>query len=205
MNTNEIGISDLFAAVSKVDDAARTRLHARLTAGAEKAGLLDVAYRTIDTPVGTLLLAMTEKGLLRVAYDCENHDRALETIAAEISPRILNAPKRLDAAAREIDEYFAGARTDFDLPLDFGLSRGFRRTVLRRLRRIAYGRTASYAAIAAMVDNPKAVRAVGTACATNPLPIVVPCHRVVRSDGTLGQYVGGAKVKRNLLTLENAL
>lgn len=205
MSTNELGIRDLFAALPKSDEAARARLHARLTADAERAGLLDVAYRTIETPVGRLLLATTKKGLLRVAYNCENHERVLETIAVEISPRILNAPRRLDEAAREIDEYFAGTRTDFDLPLDFGLSHGFRRTVLRRLRRIAYGRTASYAAIAAMVDNPRAVRAVGTACATNPLPLLVPCHRVTRSDGTLGQYVGGVDVKRNLLTLENAL
>jgi methylated-DNA-[protein]-cysteine S-methyltransferase len=204
MRSNEV-LNNLFAPLSTVDEAARARLHDRLTARAESAGLIDVAYRTIETPVGTLLLATTEKGLLRVAYDCENHERVLETIAAEISPRILKAPKLLDEAASEIDEYFAGTRTHFDLPLDFGLSRGFRRAVLGRLRRIAYGRTASYAAIAAMMDNPKAVRAVGTACATNPLPLVVPCHRVVRSDGALGQYVGGVRVKRNLLTLENAL
>ena len=115
---------------------------------------------------------------------------------------MLRAPARLDRAAREIEEYFAGRRKRFDLPLDFQLSHGFRRTVLAHLPEIGYGKTASYAAIAAAAGNPRAVRAVGTACATNPLPVVVPCHRVVRRDGSIGQYAGGVEAKRTLLALE---
>jgi methylated-DNA-[protein]-cysteine S-methyltransferase len=195
---------DLFAALPPVDAEATRRLHARLVRDAEQAGLLDVAYRTIDTPVGTLLLATTMQGLVRVAYEREDHGAVLERLAREISPRVLHAPGRLDAAAKEIDEYFAGRRTGFDLALDFSLSHGFRRLVLSRLAAITYGHTESYAQVAKAAGNPKAVRAVGTACATNPLPIVVPCHRVVRSDGSLGQYVGGADMKKVLLTLEAA-
>ena len=195
---------DLFAALPVVDDEAQRRLHARLVAAATAAGILDVAYRTVDTPVGTLLLAATEEGLVRVAYAREDHDLVLDQLAKSVSPRVLRAPARLELAAREIEGYFAGRRSRFDLPLDFQLSHGFRRTVLSHLTEIGYGQTASYAAIAAAAGDPKAVRAVGTACATNPLPIVVPCHRVVRSDGTVGQYVGGADAKRTLLTLEAA-
>jgi methylated-DNA-[protein]-cysteine S-methyltransferase len=195
---------DLFGALPEVDEAAQRRLHARLVAAATRAGILDVAYRTIDTPLGTLLLAATEQGLVRVAYPREGHDVVLEQLASSISPRLLRAPARLDPAAREIEEYFAGRRSRFDLPLDLRLSRGFRRTVLSCLTGIGYGRTTSYAAIAAAAGHPKAARAVGTACATNPLPIVVPCHRVVRSDGTVGQYIGGTDAKRALLALEVA-
>jgi methylated-DNA-[protein]-cysteine S-methyltransferase len=184
------------------DDVAR--LHERLEDAAERDGLLDVAYTTIDTPVGSLLLAATGTGLARVAYEREGHDRVLEDLAVRLSPRILRAPRRLDAAAREIDEYFAGVRTGFDLPLDLSLSSGFRQLVQRHLPRIEYGHTQSYREVAAIVGNPRAVRAVGTACATNPLPVVVPCHRVLRTDGTLGGYVGGLDAKAALLTLEKA-
>ena len=195
---------DPFAALAEADDEAQRRLHARLLATATDAGILDVAYRTIDTPVGALLLAATGKGLVRVAYAREDHDVVLDQLANRVSPRVRRAPARLEAAAREVEEYFAGRRSRFDLPLDFQLARGFRRTVLSHLPEIGYGRTASYTAVAAAAGNPKAVRAVGTACATNPLPVVVPCHRVVRSDGTLGQYVGGTDAKKILLTLEAA-
>ena len=195
---------DLFVVLPVIDEEATRRLHDRLVRDAETAGLLDVAYRTIDTPVGTLLLAATAQGLVRVAYEREDHEKVLERLAREISPRILHAPARLDAAAKEIDEYFAGLRQAFDVLVDFRLARGFRRLVLTRLPAIGYGQTASYAAIAAAAGNPKAVRAVGTACATNPLPVVVPCHRVVRSDGSIGQYVGGVDAKKALLTLEAA-
>lgn len=181
-----------------------TALHGRLESAADRAGILDVAYTTIDTPVGSLLLAATDKGLVRVAYAREGHDLVLDTLARKLSPRILRAPKRLDAAAREIDEYFAGARTAFDLPLDYSLSSGFRQVVQRHLSQIAYGHTESYKEVAQIVGNPGAVRAVGTACATNPLPVVVPCHRVLRTDGTLGGYIGGLESKSALLTLEHA-
>lgn len=180
------------------------RLRTRLAAAAEADGVLAVAYRTVDSPVGTLLLAATEVGLVRVAYHGEDHDVVLQTLADRISPRILHAPARLDAAARELEEYFAGTRRSFDVPLDWRLSAGFRADVLRRLPGIGYGQTASYAAVAALAGNPKAVRAVGTACATNPLPLVIPCHRVVRSDGSMGGYLGGLDAKRTLLTLEDA-
>ncbi|PVU81488.1 cysteine methyltransferase (plasmid) [Cellulomonas sp. WB94] len=194
---------DLLATAGPTDlDLAR--LHERLVAAADDAGVLDVAYRTIDTPVGALLLVATELGLVRVAFAAEDHDAVLASIAARISPRILRAPARLDDAARQLGEYFEGRRHAFDLPLDLSLSTGFRRTVLSQLREIEYGHTASYASIAVAAGSPRAVRAVGSACATNPLPVVVPCHRVVRSDGTIGQYLGGTDAKRALLQLESA-
>ena len=186
------------------DGAVVDRLHARLVDSAAGAGLLDVAYRTIGTPIGTLLLASTTEGLVRVAFDLEGHDSVLSTIASRVSPRILHAPARLDDAARQLDEYFAGRRHRFDLPVDLRLASPFRRTVLEHLRTIGYGRTESYATVAAASGSPAAVRAVGTACATNPIPVVVPCHRVVRSDGSLGGYLGGLDVKRALLALEAA-
>jgi methylated-DNA-[protein]-cysteine S-methyltransferase len=184
------------------DSATVTGLRARLADRAAAADLLDVAYRTLDTPVGLLLLAATERGLVRVAYPGEDHDRVLDHLASRISPRVLRAPARLDPAARELDEYFARRRRRFDLRLDFALSHGFRRDVLGRLPEIGYGTTASYASVAAAAGRPRAYRAVGTACATNPLPVIVPCHRVIRSDGSLGPYVGGAGAKQALLDLE---
>ncbi|MCL2582803.1 MAG: methylated-DNA--[protein]-cysteine S-methyltransferase, partial [Streptosporangiales bacterium] len=166
------------------EDATLTRLKDRLDLAADAEGLLDVAYTTVDSPVGTLLLAATPKGLVRVAYAAENHDRVLETLARRLSPRVLKAPKRLDPAARELGEYFAGRRRAFDLTLDLSLSKGFRQLVQRHLPEIGYGQTRTYGQVAELVGNPKAVRAVGTACATNPLPVVVPCHRVLKADGT---------------------
>jgi len=195
---------DLFVPLPEVDTEAQRRLHNRLAAAATKAGILDVAYQTVDTPLGALLLAATEEGLVRVAYGIQDHDKVLEQLASRVSPRVLRAPARLDLAAQQIEEYFAGRRTGFDLPLDLRLSAGFRRNVLTHLPEIPYGKTASYAELAAAAGHPKAVRAVGTACAMNPLPVVVPCHRVVRSDGTAGQYAGGTDAKKLLLTLEAA-
>ncbi|HEX9042623.1 MAG TPA: methylated-DNA--[protein]-cysteine S-methyltransferase [Trebonia sp.] len=187
------------------DDASTlSRLRDRLGLEAEAEGLLDIAYTTIDSPVGTLLLAATPRGLLRVAYDTEDHDRVLDTLAGRISPRVLRAPRRLDAAARELDEYFGGRRRVFDLPLDLSLSAGFRQLVQRHLPEIGYGQTRTYGQVAELVGNPRAVRAVGTACATNPLPVVVPCHRVLRADGAVGGYIGGSDVKKALLRLEAA-
>ncbi len=181
-----------------------TRLKLKLGVAAESEGVLDVAYTTVDSPVGRLLLAATPRGLVRVAYDVEGHDGVLDLLARKLSPRVLRAPKRLDAAARELDEYFGGQRQAFDLPLDLSLSSGFRRLVQQHLPEIGYGQTASYRQVAELVGNPKAVRAVGTACATNPLPVVVPCHRVTRTDGTAGGYVGGLTAKMTLLRLEAA-
>ncbi|WP_414683708.1 methylated-DNA--[protein]-cysteine S-methyltransferase [Microbacterium sp.] len=187
------------------DDAgALARLHARLEQAAQAEGLLDVAYTTVDSPVGTLLLAATPKGLIRVAYTNEDHDRVLQHLAEKVSPRILRSPRQLDTAARELDEYFDHKRKAFDLDLDLSLSHGFRQVVQRHLPEIEYGQTRSYKQMAEMVGNPKAVRAVGSACATNPLPVVVPCHRVLRTDGTLGGYIGGLEAKTVLLELEAA-
>jgi methylated-DNA-[protein]-cysteine S-methyltransferase len=200
MNTNDPSRDLAKAFPASADDL--RRLRQRLITAAQSDGILDVAYRTLDTSIGTLLLAATGAGLVRVAFASEDHDTVLQTLSDRISPRVLHAPARLDAAARELDEYFAGHRHRFDLPLDWQLAHGFRRTVLTHLPDIGYGRTASYAAVAELAGNPKAVRAVGTACATNPLPVVVPCHRVVRSDGSLGGYLGGIDAKRFLLTLE---
>jgi methylated-DNA-[protein]-cysteine S-methyltransferase len=185
-----------------LEDSALADLHACLAARAEQDGLLEVAYRTVDSPVGPLLLAATPQGLVRIAYEREGFDAVLESLAARIGPRVLAAPRPLDAAATELEEYFAGNRRAFDLPLDHALSSGFRAVVQQALPQIDYGRTRTYKEVAELVGNPRAVRAVGTACATNPLPLVVPCHRVLRSDGSLGGYLGGAEAKTLLLALE---
>jgi methylated-DNA-[protein]-cysteine S-methyltransferase len=186
-----------------VDSGHLERLHARLEKDAQDGDLLDIAYRTVESAVGPLLLAATPRGLIRVAFANEGHDSVLLTLSECLSPRMLEAPRRLDPTARQLDEYFAGRRHGFDVALDWSLSHGFRRTVLEHLNTdIGYGSTASYAALARLAGSPKAVRAVGTACATNPIPIVVPCHRVIRSDGASGSYRGGPDAKRALLDLE---
>ena len=200
----EPDVSALIAATSAGPEVVE-RLHRDLEEAAAREKLLDIAYTTIDTPIGSLLLAATERGLVRVAFDSEDHDKVLETLAIRLSPRILRAPKRLEQAAGELHQYFAGTRKSFDLILDLSLSSGFRQLVQRHLPEIAYGHTQSYAQVARLVGNPKAIRAVGSACATNPLPVVVPCHRVVRTDGSLGGYAGGLLVKIALLRLEAAV
>jgi methylated-DNA-[protein]-cysteine S-methyltransferase len=203
MNNGDAIAGDLARIIQPGPDKL-AELNDRLAAAAQRDGLLDIAYRTVDSPVGPLLLAATEQGLVRVAYARENHDTVLQQLADQVSPRILRAPARLDSAARELDEYFTQARRTFDLPLDWRLAAGFRAAVLHHLPEIGYGQTASYAAVAALAGSPKAVRAVGTACAKNPLPVVVPCHRVVRSDGAMGGYLGGPEAKRLLLDMEAA-
>ena len=198
MNTN------LFAELQDDENVTLSRLHHRLERDAGTGGVLDVAYRTIDTPVGTLLLAATTVGLVRVAFDIEDHSAVLAALAESVSPRILRAPARLDTTAHQIDEYFAKRRTIFEVPIDLRLAEGFRRTVVEHLRDIGYGQRETYADVAAAVGSPRAVRAVGTACARNPLPLVIPCHRVIRSDGSPGQYAGGPTTKVTLLALEAA-
>ncbi|MDI5979820.1 methylated-DNA--[protein]-cysteine S-methyltransferase [Amycolatopsis magusensis] len=197
-------MSELFADLPEIDEDTTTRLRAKLAAAAERDGVLDVAYRTVDSPVGELLLAATEAGLVRVAFARQDHEAVLENLAEVVSPRVLRAPGRLEEATRQLGEYFEGQRRSFDLPLDFRLSRGFRLAVLTHLAEIGYGKTESYAEVATAAGSPRAVRAVGTACATNPLPLVVPCHRVVRSDGSFGGYAGGPEAKHRLLTMEAA-
>ncbi|MGW5240992.1 methylated-DNA--[protein]-cysteine S-methyltransferase [Monashia sp. NPDC004114] len=179
-------------------------LHDALVERATSAALVDVTYRTVDSPVGPLLLAATDAGTVRVAYAVEDHDRVLETLGRHIGTRILKSGKRFDQLVQELDEYFNGRRHTFETPVDLRLAHGFRLSVLQHLRDIPYGSTESYAQVAAAAGSPRAVRAVGSACATNPVPIVVPCHRVVRSDGSLGGYLGGIAVKERLLGLESA-
>lgn len=191
-------------ALDLVDPAQLARLHVALEQAAIREGILDVAYRTIDTPLGSLLVAATERGIVRVAFASEDHEAVLETLAARLGPGILKVPARLDTAAREFEEYFAGRRSTFDLPLDLSLTKGFRREVLVHLGTIGFGQTETYSQVAAATGSPRAVRAVGSACATNPLPVIIPCHRVLRSDGSLGGYLGGLQAKRALLDLESA-
>ncbi|HEY3238453.1 MAG TPA: methylated-DNA--[protein]-cysteine S-methyltransferase [Acidimicrobiia bacterium] len=195
-------LTRLAAAFPAADRATDAELRARLAAEAEREGLLDVTYRTVDSPFGPLLLAASPEGLVRVAFELEDHDAVLAQLATAISPRILRSSRRTDDVARQLDEYFAGRRRHFDVAVDLQLVRGFRRTVISHLRDIAYGTTESYAAVARAAGNPAAVRAVGSACSHNPIPLVVPCHRVVRSDGTIGQYLGGTEMKAALLTME---
>jgi methylated-DNA-[protein]-cysteine S-methyltransferase len=180
------------------------RLRARLADRAAEEGLLDVAYAPVDSPLGPLTLAATPEGIVRLAFDNEDRDEVLGDLAARVSPRVLEAPARLDPARRELEEYFEGRRTAFDLPLDWALTKGFRRQVLGAAARIPYGRTGTYRSVATEAGSPRAVRAAGTALATNPIPIIVPCHRVLRSDGALGGYRGGADRKDVLLRLEAA-
>ncbi len=177
----------------------------RLAERAAAEGLLDVAYTTADSPFGPLLLATTPKGLVRVGLPNQDADELLVDLATRVSPRVLEAPAELDRARRELDLYFAGELTEFDLPLDWRLSRDFRRRVLRAIARIPYGQTRSYTQMAASAGNERAVRAAGTACGTNPIPLVVPCHRVLRSGGALGGYGGGPQMKEELLRLEGVL
>lgn len=176
-----------------------------LEAAAAAAGLLDVAYAELDTPVGKLLLAATPRGLVRVAYVDEDEDAVLAELARLVSPRVLAAPARLDQSRRELDQYFAGARRHFDLRLDWRLTGGFSRRVLQATKRIPYGAVSSYAQVAARAGSPRASRAAGNALGRNPLPVVVPCHRVLHSGGGLGGYTGGVERKRALLSVEGAL
>jgi methylated-DNA-[protein]-cysteine S-methyltransferase len=170
---------------------------------AAAAGLLDVAYATLDSPLGPLLLATTPQGLIRVAY-LSSHDESevLEHLSATVSPRVLAAAWRLDEPRRELDEYFAGRRRQFDLPLDWRLTRGFARRVLEATAKIPYGTTATYKQVAGVAGNPLASRAAGNALGSNPIPIVVPCHRILHSSGGLGGYTGGLEKKRRLLAVE---
>jgi methylated-DNA-[protein]-cysteine S-methyltransferase len=183
-------------------DAADAAMRAAIDR-AEREGLVDVAYARVDTPIGRLLVASTTAGLVRLGFEREDPDAVLEELARRIAPRVVESPGRLDEARRELDEYFDGRRDHFELPLDWRLSSGFRRTVLEHLYAdVPYGHTVSYLQLATIVGNPKASRAVGTAMATNPIPIVVPCHRVLRTGGQLGGYGGGLETKVKLLALE---
>lgn len=190
----------------RVDDGdAFIAARARFAARAAAEGLVDLGYADHETPVGTLRIVATPAGVVRVVLPAEDPDAVLGRLADAVSARILRtATPALSLACRELDEYFAGDRRAFDVPLDWSLSRAFRREVLRATAAIPYGATASYRDVATDAGSPSAVRAAGTALASNPLPILVPCHRVVRSDGGLGRYLGGPATKERLLTLEGA-
>lgn len=176
-----------------------------ITPTAARAGLLDVAYATLDSPVGRLLVAATEGGLVRLAYlDQEGTEEAvLEQLAARISPRVLAASRRLDEPRRELDEYFSGTRHRFEIPLDWQLTRGFGRRVLEATARIPFGSTSTYRVVASEAGSPRGSRAAGNALGANPIPIIVPCHRVLHSTGGLGGYTGGLDRKRLLLAIES--
>jgi methylated-DNA-[protein]-cysteine S-methyltransferase len=179
------------------------RIRAALAERAEAEGLLDVAFASHDSPFGVVVLAATDAGLVRVGLPAEGEEAVLDALAQRVSPRVLRAERgALAQARRQLDEYFAGRRRTFDVALDWRLTSGFRRAVLRATATIPYGVTASYRDVAVRAGSPAAVRAAGTALATNPLPIVVPCHRVLRSGGELGNYLGGAEMKARLLELE---
>jgi len=174
-----------------------------LSKAAAAAGLLDVAYATLDSPVGELLLAATPRGLVRIAYlDRTGEDPVLAELAARVSARVLAAPPKLDEPRRELDQYFAGMRRQFEFPLDWQLTRGFGRRVLEATARIPYGSVSTYKRVADEAGSPRAYRAAGNALGANPLPIVVPCHRVLHAGGGLGGYTGGLERKQLLLGLE---
>jgi methylated-DNA-[protein]-cysteine S-methyltransferase len=177
----------------------------RFKAKAAEEGLLDVAYTTADSPFGPLLLAQTKRGLVRVGLPNQDQDQLLVDLADRVSPRVLEAPAQLDEVRRELELYFEGKLDHFDLPLDWRLSGGFRQRVLRAINRIPYGQTRSYTEMARKAGNERAVRAAGTACGSNPIPLVVPCHRVLRTGGALGGYGGGLPMKQGLLELEGVL
>ena len=169
-------------------------------------GLLDVAYATVDSPLGPLVVAATPRGLVRLAYTgSRDEGEVVEDLAGKLSPRILEAPERLDDVRRQLDEYFEGRRVDFEVPIDWSLTHGFTGKVLRKTARIGYGETSTYAEVAGRAGSPRAVRAAGNALGSNPIPVVVPCHRVLRTGGALGGYTGGVDRKEFLLRLEGVL
>jgi methylated-DNA-[protein]-cysteine S-methyltransferase len=196
----------LRAAAAGLPAAGATNTDKALAERAAAEGLLDVAYAAVDSPLGPLTVAATPRGLVRVAYtEFRSQDEVLQELAAKVSPRVLEAPGRLDEARRELDDYFEGRRTGFDLPIDWSVTRGFTEKVLRATARIGFGEVQTYADVASRAGSPRAVRAAGNALGANPMPVVVPCHRVVRTGGGLGGYTGGLHRKEFLLHLEGAL
>jgi methylated-DNA-[protein]-cysteine S-methyltransferase len=194
--------------VKDVTDMLRASLEAEpppvsaLAERAARAGLLDIAYAELDSPLGTLLAAVTDRGLVRLAYEDGERDAVLEDLARRVSPRVLEARPKLDPIARELDEYFAGRRQAFDVPIDWALSQGFTRRVLQATAKIPFGRVETYKDVAGHAGSPRGYRAAGNALGSNPIPIVVPCHRVVASGGKLGGYTGGIDRKLKLLAVE---
>jgi methylated-DNA-[protein]-cysteine S-methyltransferase len=186
------------------DDAAL--LARRLVERADDAGLVEVAYASLDTPLGTMLVAGTDRGLVRVVLPRERFDDVLDELALRLSPRLVELPRRVDEARRELDEYFAGNRRRFELPLDLRLIRGeFASKLLAGMTKVPFGKAITYSEAAARAGSPQAHRAAGNALGSNPIPVVIPCHRVIRSGGEIGNYGGGAEMKRYLLRHEGFL
>jgi len=181
------------------------RLRADVARRAADEGLLDVAYGTHDSPLGQLTVFVTPRGLVRLSYPGEPIEEQLDELAATVSPRLMAAPARTDAVRRELDEYFAGDRQAFEVPIDWRLLRGFREQVLRATARIPFGQVSTYREVATEAGSPNAYRAAGNALGSNPVPIVVPCHRVLHAGGGLGGYTGGLERKRFLLGIEGVL
>ena len=193
-------------AAGRLEAGELPELERRFLERAEGENLVDVAYASVDSPLGPLTVAATPTGLVRVAYaSFRPEDDVVEDLARRISPRVLEAPARLDRVRRELDEYFEGRRTDFDVPIDWSLTKGFTRRVLNATARIPFGELGTYASVAGAAGSPRAVRAAGNALGANPMPVVVPCHRVVRTGGALGGYTGGIERKEFLLRLEGRL
>jgi methylated-DNA-[protein]-cysteine S-methyltransferase len=193
-------------ALRRLDVEARSRAAAAsLADAAREAGLLDVAYAIVDSPFGPLLLATTRRGLVRLAYPNEPVDDALDELALRVSPRVLEAPGSLDEVRRQLDEYFAGDRRRFDARIDWSLTKGFTTKVLQATARVPFGSVTTYREVAGRAGNDRAYRAAGNALGSNPIPIVVPCHRVLHSGGGLGGYTGGLDRKEFLLRLEGVL
>ena len=185
------------------DPASWERTRSGLAGRAAVEGLVDIAFERHDSPLGPLFLGATDEGLVRIGLPAEDEDEILDELARRVSVRVLRTPRAgVTQARRQLEEYFGRRRTAFDVRLDWRLTRGFRREVLRATAEIPYGRTSSYREVATRAGSPAAVRAAGTALATNPLPIVVPCHRVLRTGGGLGAYRGGPEAKAKLLDLE---
>ena len=190
------------AEVSPLDLAA---LRATLARRAAEDGLLDVAYGIHESPLGPLTVFVTPRGLVRLSYPGEPIEEQMDELATLISPRLMSAPERTDEVRRQLDDYFGGTRRDFELPIDWRLLRGFRGEVLRATARIPFGAVSSYREVATAAGSPNAYRAAGNALGSNPVPIVVPCHRVLHAGGGLGGYTGGLDRKRYLLRLEGVL
>lgn len=197
----------LAAPASAVERAMLERLNARVFDVASTEGKVDARFAFLPSPMGRILVVATDRGLLRIGFDTEDPEAVLLEVSAVVGPIVVEDPEGLRLYLQELEEFFEGGRRTFDLPLDFALTKlgGFRATVQQALAKIPFGSTRSYTEMATMVGNPKAVRAVGSACAQNPLPIVLPCHRVVRTDGSFGNYRGGHDRKKWILEWEARL
>jgi len=197
--------TELEQALERVGPVDASAAQERFLRRAIEEGLVDVAYAPVDSPVGELVVAVTPRGLVRLAYEDGRGDAVLSELAARVSPRVIEAPARLDDVRRQLEEYFEGRRQSFDLGIDWTLARGFTRRVLQSTAKVPFGELATYREVASGAGNAAAVRAAGNALGANPMPIVVPCHRVVRTGGAMGGYTGGVERKEYLLSLEGAL